>query len=114
MKPVQIEINKNGCHICISHVKDKDGYPIVKRNGKLQSLVRFLWMEKNKIKLPSSLYICHRCDNRACVNLEHVFLGTVTENNRDKYIKRLIRELLSLPLHEQKQVREAFNNERID
>jgi hypothetical protein len=48
------------------------------------------------------------------VNLEHVFLGTVTENNRDKYIKRLISEVLSLPLHEQKQVREALNNERID
>lgn len=33
--------------------------------------------------IPSGAWILHRCDNRACVRPDHLFLGDALENNRD-------------------------------
>ena len=46
-------------------------------------LERFFWRD-----LKSNELVCHHCDNRRCVNLEHLYLGDHSTNNRDAAKRR--------------------------
>lgn len=37
--------------------------------------------------ITNNLFVLHKCDNTICVNPEHLFLGTQSENVRDKVAK---------------------------
>jgi hypothetical protein len=84
----QIELHKNwkGCWICISHHLAGHGYPYMKINQKGIGIHRYMY-EKYIGKIPEKLCVLHKCDNRRCINPEHLFLGTKSDNSMDMFLK---------------------------
>ncbi len=66
--------------------KDKNGYGLIKRNGRSVRAHRASY-EINIGEIPSGMVIMHSCDNPGCVNPEHLSVGTPLQNSLDCKVK---------------------------
>ncbi len=81
-RPIKYILDFNGCHICTSHSIGKNGYPKIKINKKTMTMHRYIY-EKCFGNIPDRLVVRHICDNKLCINPEHLLLGSIQDNVKD-------------------------------
>ena len=83
-KPIKYEVNENGCWNCTSHIsRGGDSYPKLKLNRKTVIMSRYIY-ERYVGEIQSGLMIRHKCDNRRCINPDHLETGTAIDNVHDR------------------------------
>ena len=74
------------CLVCISHKPLDTGYFMICVSGKYMKMHRFIYMRKHG-SIPKGKVIRHSCDNRACINIDHLLIGTY-QDNADDMVRR--------------------------
>ncbi len=64
-----------------------EGYGFVSYLNFAMPAHRFVWELANGI-IPEGFCVCHTCDNPACCNIKHLFLGTNADNVADRVAKK--------------------------
>ena len=82
----KIKVAENGCHEWQSTIK-RDGYGQFHHDGSAQKAHKVAY-ELFKGEVQKGLVVMHTCDNKICVNPDHLKLGTTKNNVADMDAKK--------------------------
>lgn len=75
-----------GCWLWTGSIEG-NGYAVVQSTHSPHRLIHRLSWHWFVGPIPNDMYVLHKCDVKCCVNPNHLFLGSLTDNNRDRMRK---------------------------
>lgn len=76
-----------GCRLWTGGIVHEFGYGYLKVDGRHVGAHILQW-ERYNGPVPPGMQVLHRCDMPPCIEETHLFLGTMSDNMRDKIAKR--------------------------
>jgi hypothetical protein len=83
----------SGCHIWQASTRDT-GYGQLHLHGQNLLAHRVAWTNRHG-PIPKGMNLCHRCDERRCINPDHLFVASQSVNMTDHAQKKRARRRLA-------------------